>query len=60
LQARLLKARTIETIYLTEANWDTANNTVDAEDGKVKTLTIDSIQARGKSNQYKIVGYLVL
>ena len=49
-----------KTIYLTEANWDTANDAVDAEDGKVKIFTTDSIQARGRNNQYKIVGYLVL
>lgn len=47
-------------IYLTEANWDTANNAVDAEDGKVKIITTTAITARGNNNQFILKGYLAL
>lgn len=48
------------TVYLTEANWTTANDALDAEDGKVKLLTTDGMKSRGSSGQYKLLGYLVL
>lgn len=48
------------TVYLTEANWPDANDALDSEDGKVRIRTIEQMKKRGASNQYELLGYLVL
>lgn len=48
------------TVYLTEANWPVADHALDAEDGKVRIRTVEQMKKRGASNQYELLGYLVL